>query len=174
MIKALIFLLISININIMGQTKTYQNKISFEKLEGKWYIHQTNFPMWLKGDKKNPTLNYSITTIKNKKVLFDEVIYIKNAKQKSIKGYDFALNKNNTSFKWKGKGLLSMLSSKWKIIYYNKEENWAIIKFEKTLFTPKGYDVISKNKNLSRILLEKINSKTKELEIYKLMTDIEQ
>lgn len=172
--KITLLLFTFFTINSMAQTTASTEKISLELLEGKWYIHQTNFPMWLKGDKKKPTLNYSITTKKGKTVLFDEVLFTKNNQQKSIKGYDFVLNKYNTSFEWKGKGILSLLRSKWKIIFYHKENDWALIYFEKTLFTPKGYDVISKNKNLSIEVLNQINTKTKTLEIYDLMTDIEQ
>lgn len=158
----------------MSQTEALEQKISLQELEGKWYIHQTNFPMWLKGNKKKPTLNYSITSKKDETVLFDKVLYTKNGKQKSIKGFDFALNEYNTSFIWKGKGILGLLSSKWKIIYYNKQYEWAIIYFEKTLFTPKGYDVISKHQKLNADVISLIKNKTKELKINNLLTKIEQ
>ena len=151
-----------------------KNKIELESIVGKWFIHKSNFPMWLKGDKENPSLNYSLVKIENEFILFDEVLYTINNKIKSIKGYDFPQNENNTSFKWKGKGILALLSSKWKFEYLYIENNWAIIYFEKTLFTPKGYDVISKSKNLDNHTLLQINTKLKELEILELLQNIKQ
>lgn len=48
----------------MAQNNT---RIDLHDLEGKWYIHQSNFPMWLKGDKTSPAFNY-IPLLKRKKV----------------------------------------------------------------------------------------------------------
>ena len=56
--------------------------------------------------------------------------------------------------------------SEWEILYTTQE--WAIIYFEKTLFTPKGYDVIARNETLSDELLIVINAKLEELKIEKL------
>lgn len=154
--------------------KESSNKFDLETLTGKWFIYKINFPMWLKGDKENPSLNYSLIKKENETILFDEVLYTKNNKIKSIKGYDIPQNKNNTSFKWKGKGILALLSSKWKFVYLNLENEWAIIFFEKTLFTPKGYDVISKNKTMESSILTDIDSKLKKLGIFDLLQNIKQ
>lgn len=35
--------------------------LSLTALNGRWYIHLTNFPMWLKGDRTSPSFNYKIT-----------------------------------------------------------------------------------------------------------------
>lgn len=138
-----------------------------EKLEGKWHILFTNFPMWLKGDKINPTFNYEISTKNGKRGLRDEVKYFQKGKIKSINGFDEPLNENDLSFEWRGNGLLSVLTSRWKILYFNEQTNWAIIEFEKTLFTPKGYDVICREKQPNELLLEEINKKVKELNLVK-------
>lgn len=141
------------------------SEIDLEMLVGKWYINLTNFPMWLKGDKTEPTFNYSIENKNDITVLKDEVIYQKNGKSKSIIGFDIPKNTTNRSFIWRGKGILSLLTSKWKILYLDSDENWAIIHFEKTLFTPEGYDVISRKKVLEQNILNKINKKLSELGI---------
>ncbi|AFK01516.1 hypothetical protein Emtol_0362 [Emticicia oligotrophica DSM 17448] len=138
-----------------------------EKLEGKWHILFTNFPMWLKGDKINPTFNYEISTKNGKRGLRDEVKYFQKGKIKSINGFDEPLNENDLSFEWRGNGLLSVLTSRWKILYFDEQTNWAIIEFEKTLFTPKGYDVICREKQPNELLLEEINKKVKELNLVK-------
>lgn len=123
--------------------------VTLEDLVGTWYINMTNFPMWLKGDKTSPTLNYKISERNGVKGLEDEVKYTDNGKQKSIKGFDKPLNDQLTSYIWRGNGLLWLLSSKWDLLYLDQEKQIAITHFEKTIFTPEGIDVISKKKKLS-------------------------
>lgn len=140
-------------------------KINLQILEGKWYIILSNFPMWLKGDKTNPTFNYKVAERDGVMGLTDEVKYTQNGRTKSINGFDKPLNTGNTSFEWRGNGLLSLLSSKWQILYVDTTENWAIIYFEKTLFTPKGYDVICREKQPNSLIMRKIEEKLRELKI---------
>ena len=140
-------------------------KINLQALEGKWYIILSNFPMWLKGDKTNPTFNYTQAEREGILGLIDEVKYTQNGRQKSINGFDKPLNTENTSFEWRGNGLLSLLSSKWQILYLDTIENWAIIYFEKTLFTPKGYDVICREKQPNSLIMRKVDERLKELKI---------
>ncbi len=123
--------------------------INLEDLEGAWYIIFSNFPMWLKGDKTSPSLNYSVQMQGGVRGLGDEVISWKQGKKQSIIGFDTPLDEANLRFEWRGKGLLSLLSSRWEIVYLDAAKEWAIIYFEKTLFTPKGYDVIARNQHLS-------------------------
>ena len=140
-------------------------KINLQALEGKWYIILSNFPMWLKGDKTNPTFNYKKAERDGVLALIDEVKYTQNGRTKSINGFDKPLNAENTSFEWRGNGLLSLLSSKWQVLYLDTIENWAIIYFEKTLFTPKGYDVICREKQPNALIMRKIEEKLRELKI---------
>ena len=124
--------------------------MKLKESEGRWYINMSNFPMWLKGDKTSPTFNYKETTLKKTKGLSDSVEYIQNGRKKSIKGFDKPLNKENSRFQWRGKGLLRLLSSNWSVEYINKEKTIIILAFEKTLFTPEGYDVISRYRELTK------------------------
>lgn len=140
-----------------------KNNLQF--LDGKWYIILSNFPMWLKGDKINPTFNYKVAERGDVIGLIDEVKYTHNGRTKSINGFDKPLNIDNTSFEWRGNGLLSLLSSKWQVLYLDTIENWAIIYFEKTLFTPKGYDVICREKQPNALIMRKIEEKLRELKI---------
>lgn len=130
------------------------------ELEGKWYVHYSNFPMWLKGDKKNPTFNY--IDLGNGKIL-DQVKFYKKGKLKTITGFDKPLNKAKTSFLWRGQGLLFIARSRWSIFYQNPEKQWIIIGFKKTLFTPQGYDVISRENDLDTGTKEEIIEKLDEL-----------
>ena len=74
--------------------------INLQELEGKWHIILTNFPMWLKGDKKNPNFNYKIAERDSVMGLIDEVKYKQNGQTKSINGFDKQLNIENTSFEF--------------------------------------------------------------------------
>jgi hypothetical protein len=141
------------------------HQISLSELEGKWYIVLSNFPMWLKGDKTNPSLNYKVEQNGAITGLRDEVISWKRGKQQSIIGFDTPLDGTNARFIWRGKGLLRLLQSAWEIVYMDTANEWAIIHFEKTLFTPEGYDVVARNKHLSPQTLELIHLKLSEIGI---------
>jgi hypothetical protein len=130
--------------------------IPLHDLEGRWYVVLSNFPMWLKGDKTSPNLNYAVETKGAVTGLRDEVISQKRGKPQSIVGFDTPLDGANTRFQWRGKGLLALLTSRWEIVHLEAHGEWAIIHFEKTLFTPEGYDVIARRKELSSEMLADI------------------
>jgi hypothetical protein len=146
--------------------------LTLELLAGTWYIHYTNFPMWLKGDKQNPTFNYSISSRNGKPGLMDVVRYTKNGKVKEIVGFDTPLNDENTSFKWRGKGMLTLFTSKWEIKHYDKDLEWALIYFSKTLATPEGYDVITRKPQLDPGQEAAIVGKLNELGLVNLLTQL--
>ncbi len=125
------------------------NNLSLQDLEGTWYIVLTNFPMWLKGDKTRPIFIYTVAEHGSVTGLRDEVRSWKHGKEQVILGFDTPLDETNRRFVWRGKGLLSLLTSRWEIVHCDAAKEWAIIYFEKTLFTPEGYDVIARSKNLS-------------------------
>jgi hypothetical protein len=144
--------------------------IPLNKLEGTWYINKSNFKMWLKKNNHNPTFNYAIEKKEGKDGLKDIVAYQKRKASagsatttKEIEGFDTALDESNTKFEWRGKGILSLFKSKWEILYFGND--FAIIHFEKTLFTAEGYDVISRQKTLSHPVLNLVDAALKELGI---------
>lgn len=51
---------------------------------------------------------------------------------------------------WRGKGLLKVASSHWEVLAWGEEEGsgnkWVITEFAKTLFTPAGIDVYSRDR----------------------------
>ncbi|TKA22795.1 hypothetical protein B0A50_07897 [Salinomyces thailandicus] len=52
---------------------------------------------------------------------------------------------------WRGKGLLKIASSHWEVLGFGEEEGtgnkWVVTEFAKTLFTPAGVDVYSKDRS---------------------------
>ena len=143
-------------------------------LEGTWYIHFSDFPMWLKGDKQYPTFTYTIRRRKGVVGLKDEVRYWKNNKAKSINGFDIPVEGRPGSFVWRGDGLLALLKSHWNIVYLDPEGTWAIIHFDKTLFTPEGYDVMACTGQLSEKIRQEIQEKLSELGLLSRMKRIVQ
>ena len=131
----------------------------------------TNFPMWLKGDKTNPTLNYSIEQRRGITGLKDEVIYSKDSKQDNIFGFDKQLD--GRKFEWRGRGVMSLLKSNWEVMYFALDESWAVIHFEKTLFTPEGYDVISRNSTMEPSMQKELPSVLSDLDITARLTLIQ-
>lgn len=135
-------------------------------LIGTWFICSTNFPMWTKGDKLHPTFNYTIQN-EQKKILYDVVKYTKKGKEKSIKGYDRQDNNDPSKFTWRGKGLLFIAKSKWQVVLQDPKGNWAVIYFSKTLFTPEGVDIISRQPELSKAEVQKIKAEMLKKDILK-------
>jgi hypothetical protein len=135
------------------------------QLIGTWFIIGSNFPMWLKGDKLSPTFNYTLTEKKGE--LYDEVRYLQKGKTKVIKGYDRRDAKDESAFTWRGKGLLFIAKSKWKVKLMDEKGQWAVIWFSKTLFTPEGVDIICRDKNPDPRLIEEIKNKMLQDELLK-------
>lgn len=123
----------------------YFMKNLLHTLAGTWLIHSTNFPMWLKGDKTHPTFNYTVMTDKNgAEILLDEVKYQQKGKIKTITGYDYPDETDAMAFIWRGKGILGLVKSRWRIALLDTEKQWAVVVFESTLFTPSGMDIIGR------------------------------
>lgn len=123
------------------------NQDSLAALEGRWYVNLSNFKMWLKGDKHNPTFTYGVAVKKGSRGLKDVVSYEKKGRPRQIVGFDQVVDSAASSFVWRGKGLLALFKSKWQIVY--RSGDVMLIRFEKTLATAEGYDVISRHKQLS-------------------------
>lgn len=132
--------------------------MELEAIQGKWFVQLTNFPMWLKGDKVNPEFNYIIKERKGRLQLLDQVVYEKKKKRKTITGYNTPQDSINRAFIWQGKGFLFFVTSKWSIVHLAPDQEWMLIHFEKTLFTPEGYDVITREKTLSQEIQAEINT----------------
>ncbi len=126
-----------------------------QNILGTWYVQLTNFPKWTKPEISNPTFNYSL---KNATKLSDEVKYQKNGKEKSIKGVDKVLNEDFSKFRWRGRGLLFFVRSKWEVVYMSEDKQTMIIQFQKSLFSPAGIDVLSREKNLSQDRIKELAS----------------
>lgn len=108
-----------------------------KKLPGKWQIKATNFPIWLSGKRHQPTITYGL--IEKRPLSFTDLVEYRTSKGKvkSIVGVDTVLE---TDIEWRGNGLLNLLRSRWEIVHL--DDNVLIIRFEKSLLTPAGVDIL--------------------------------
>jgi hypothetical protein len=134
-------------------------KSLIQALVGTWFICSTSFPMWLKGNKTSPTFTYSIADKKGEtNVLLDEVKYQQKGESKTLTGFDYQSSTDSSTFVWRGKGLLSLVRSKWNVVLQDPDGQWAVIWFSKTPFTPEGVDIISRTPQLPEKTLNHIKS----------------
>lgn len=108
-------------------------------LPGTWRIGATNFPMWLSGDRHQPTFSYELKGTDPLR-LGDVVGYSdRSGARKSIVGVD---RLSAHGFVWRGRGLLSLFASHWSVAGSTDDENILVIRFSKSLGTPAGVDVV--------------------------------
>ena len=84
---------------------------------------------------------------------------MKKGKTKTINGFDYLDPTNDKAFTWQGKGFLAIAKSHWEVRLMDEKNEWAVIWFSKTLFTPEGVDIISKKPKLDNALIEEIKTK---------------
>lgn len=118
------------------------------KLEGTWHVIATNFPMWTKGDRTKPRFIYSnVRTVDGRECFDDTVAYEQGGRTKTIVGVD--TSEGPGKYVWRGRGWLKFFTSRWQIISVSADEQCLALSFTKTLFTPAGFDIISRGETVS-------------------------
>lgn len=108
-------------------------------LPGTWLIAATNFPMWLNGERREPRFSYELVGT-DPLVIADEVSYLTaDGEQKRIVGKD---TWKRDGFVWRGKGLLKPFASRWHIAGASDDGTVLVIRFEQSIATPAGIDVV--------------------------------
>jgi hypothetical protein len=108
-------------------------------LPGTWNVRATNFPMWLNRERKSPAFTYTLLT-ESPLTLRDDVSYFTRENvEKHILGTDKLAG---AGFVWRGKGRLRLFSSRWKVIGANDDASVLAIRFDKTIGTPAGIDIL--------------------------------
>ena len=109
-----------------------------ERLPGRWRIVATNFPMWLKGDKVDPVIEYGLQS-DAPLTLSDKVEYVDELRgDRNIEGVDRSTG--DDGFVWRGAGILKLLRSRWSVI--GIDDDVMAIRFARSLVTPAGVDVL--------------------------------
>lgn len=119
--------------------QTYDDVAALTRLlPGRWTVKATNFPMWLSGERLNPTFEYGLLR-DQPLTLSDRVTYLApDGKEKSIVGTD---RWTGRGFTWTMRGIAGLfVKSRWEVA--GACEGLAVIRFEKSLATPSGVDVV--------------------------------
>ena len=112
------------------------NRMAKVLLNGQWQIAATSFPMWLKAGVTAPSIEY-----KEKHQYYESSVqYFKHGKLKTIKGTESPDKTQENHYTWKGVGWMRLLKSHWHVV--EAGQDWIVIYFSKTLFTPKGMDLL--------------------------------
>ncbi|PRY70174.1 hypothetical protein B0I08_101302 [Glaciihabitans tibetensis] len=110
-----------------------------EILPGTWRVVATNFPMWLRGDRLDPTFTFA-TRGTEPLVLTDDVSYTtQTGEVKHLLGVD---TWRGEGFVWRGKGLGRLVSSSWTVPGVSAAGTIAAIRFSKSLVSPAGIDIV--------------------------------
>lgn len=150
---------------------------SIDWLVGTWHVTHATLPMWK--SKRNVRITYTKLapeTDSSHPRVDDLVEYQAPNKQKvsSVHGVSTSDPKpgvgDGWAFKWRGKGWLMIATSNWEILGYGDEaaspnggspesnNAWIVTYFTKTLFTPAGIDIYSRNRALSKGTLDDIKA----------------
>ncbi|CAI7590252.1 unnamed protein product [Penicillium glandicola] len=128
-----------------------------------------NLPLW-KG-KRNVNITYKLLPADSAGVqkIDDLVQYqaIDSDKIKSVHGVDTPTPGNPGAWDWRGKGWLMIASSHWECLGFGRtddDNHWIVTYFAKTLFTPAGVDIYSRNKEgLPQTTVDQILNTLREL-----------
>jgi hypothetical protein len=114
-----------------------------ETLPGQWRVLATTFPLWLSGRRLEPTFSYAVLPGEPLR-LSDVVSYrTRSGATRRIVGVD-QLDEPSGVFTWRGKGVLGLLSSRWRVEHVSDDRDLLVLSFERSLVTPAGVDVIGR------------------------------
>lgn len=137
--------------NCLSGAKAEFTPPDYQWLEGQWYVTHTSLPLWK--DKRNVTINYKALPADKSgivKIEDTDTYQALNAdKVKTITGANTPTAGDTGAFDWRGYGWLKIATSHWEILGWGNvdaDTQWLVTYFEKTLFTPAGIDVYSRQK----------------------------
>ena len=120
-------------------------------LVGRWHVTHSSLPLWK--DKRNVTLDYAALPAGAAGVvkIDDTTSYMKlgSDKVKTTHGIDTPSDGKQGTYDWRGTGWLRIASSHWEVLGYGDVpgdggHQWVVTYFAKTLFTPAGIDIYSR------------------------------
>ncbi|KAJ5222149.1 uncharacterized protein N7469_011036 [Penicillium citrinum] len=146
-------------------------------LMGTWHVTHSSLPLWK--DKRNVNITYKEIESSGGNQIDDLVKYqaIGSDKIKSVHGVDTADSRNPGAWNWRGKGWLKIASSHWECLGFghaDESNDWVVTYFAKTLFTPAGLDIYSRDKQgLSQNTVDEILQALKGLEVKEITVLVE-
>ena len=137
-------------------------------LQGVWHVTHSTLPMWKKS--RNVQIRYDRIPDTAPPQLDDTVTYqeLTGQKLKTVRGVDRPSTPPDNAaagggdgsdertlasaaYTWRGNGLLAVATSRWEILGHGDEKSvgnrWVVTYFAKTVFTPAGIDILSRDKD---------------------------
>lgn len=112
---------------------------SAQLLPGIWQIGATNIPLWLGGDRKDPTFSYQLKRA-DPLVLRDVVSWTTlDGVRKNSVGTD---RQHGRTFVWRGRGVFGLFARRWSVSGASDDNNILAIRFSKSMARPAGVDII--------------------------------
>ncbi|KAF2162853.1 hypothetical protein M409DRAFT_57911 [Zasmidium cellare ATCC 36951] len=121
-----------------------------------WHVTHSTLPMWK--SKRNVRIQYtplepsSPSVPKDQTDRIDDLVSYQSLdgdKVSTVKGLDKAASNSRGEWDWRGKGWLKIAGSHWEVLGWGEEQEtgnkWVVTMFAKTLFTPAGIDVYSRD-----------------------------
>ena len=111
-------------------------------VSGTWYVVRTTLPFWR--TRQNPSVTYA--PLPDGRVA-DTVRYTRRGGGvRLVHGVDEPCGDGD--WRWRGVTPLTRLtSSRWRVL--DATDEWAVTHFDRTLFTPEGWDVYARTASLS-------------------------
>ena len=134
-------------------------KPSIPWLSEEWLVTHSTLPMWK--SKRNVRIQYtplepsSASISKENTDRLDDLVTsqsLDSEKISTIRGIDKAVGSGDSrgEWDWRGRGWLKIAGSHWEVLGWGEESEtgnkWVVTMFAKTLFTPAGIDVYSKDR----------------------------
>lgn len=119
-------------------------------LTGTWHVTHSSLPLWK--NKRNVNITYTPLRSTTGVTKIDDLVQyqgLSSDKIKSVHGIDTPAPGNQGAWDWRGKGWLVIASSYWECLGFGTVDNgnqWVVTYFDKTLFTPAGIDIYSREK----------------------------
>lgn len=110
-----------------------------QDLPGRWQIRATNFPLWRSSKRLYPSITYG--WLREHPLAFTDIVKYQTPKGRlrTIRGID---TQAGAGFVWRGKGIMHLLRSRFAVLALG--EDTLVIRFERTLLTPAGVDVLTR------------------------------
>lgn len=124
---------------------------SIEWLDGTWHVTHSTLPMWTKA--RNVQIKYTPIaqgSANASPVSLDDLVTYQGLDSDKIKSLH-GLGKpeeGGWAWHWRGKGWLMIASSRWEVLGYGEDDSknkWVVTYFAKTMFTPAGVDLYSRD-----------------------------
>lgn len=120
------------------------------KLEGRWFVVASNFPMWVDGARKDPVFDYRLLHDRDAIREVDDVVsWHEDGEPGRYLGIDTQDPHNGAHFTWRGKGALSLVSTEWYLAGLAPDGAWAIVYYQDTVASPEGVDIIARSRTLT-------------------------